>query len=138
MAVLAILAGGLAWLRNGSLLHHGNPGSAASGAPTTAGTVVAAATPPPAVVRRYYTAISRRAYQRAWELGGDHTGVTYQQFLTGFQGTRRDVATILTWTGDRVTASIAAFQTDGTVKKFAGSYVVERGVITSFDVHQVG
>jgi hypothetical protein len=109
-----------------------------SSAPASTPAGLSAAATPPTVVKRYYAAISRHAYQRAWELGGDHTGVTHQQFLAGFQGTQRDAVTILTWTGDQVTASIAAFQTDGTVKKFAGSYLVDNGVITSFNVNQVG
>ncbi len=138
VAVLAVVAAVLALVKHNSLLHSGTPGTGVSGAPASTPAGLSAAATPPTVVKRYYAAISRHAYQRAWELGGDHTGVTHQQFLGGFQGTRRDVVIILTWTGDQVTASIAAFQTDGTVRKFAGSYLVHYGVITSFNVHQVG
>ena len=138
VAVLAVVAAVLALVKHNSLLHGGTPGTSVSSAPASTPAGLSAAAPPPTVVKRYYAAISRHAYQRAWELGGDHTGVTHQQFLSGFQGTRRDAVTILTWTGDQVTASIAAFQTDGTVKKFAGSYLVHYGVVTSFNVHQVG
>ena len=138
VAVLAVAAAALALVKHDSLLHSGTPGTAVSSAPASTPAVVSAPATPPTVVKRYYAAISRHAYQRAWELGGDHTGVTHQQFLAGFQGTQRDAVTILTWTGDQVTASIVAFQTDGTVKKFAGSYVVQTGVIISFNVHLVG
>ena len=93
---------------------------------------------PATVVKRYYAAISRRDYARAWKLGGDNTKTTYAHFVAGFGHTRRDVVTILNWAGDQVTAKIAAVQTDGSVKNFEGAYVVGSGVITSFNVHQVG
>ena len=35
-------------------------------------------------------------------------------------------------------ADIVAVQADGSVKKFEGTYLVRSGVITSFNVHQVG
>ena len=37
-----------------------------------------------------------------------------------------------------VTALITALQTDGTVKTFQGTYTVNRGVITLFNVQRVG
>ncbi len=140
VAVLAVAGIGLALLKyhNSLLQRQTAGGTVASSGPASTPAVVSAPATPPTVVKRYYAAISRHAYQRAWELGGDHTGVTHQQFLAGFKGTQRDAVTILTWTGDQVTASIVAFQTDGTVKKFAGSYVVQTGVIISFNVHLVG
>jgi hypothetical protein len=89
------------------------------------------------VVKRYYAAISRRAYGRAWKLGGDNTKTSYPQFVAGYRGTRRDEVTILTWTGDQVTAKISAFQANGAVKQYQGTYLVRSGVITSFNVRQV-
>ena len=137
MALLAVVAAGLALLK-----HRPPPGSAtppvASSGASTAPAVVSAAASPPTVVTRYYAAISRREYRRAWTLGGDNTRTTYPQFVAGYDHTRRDAVTILTWTGHQVTAKIAAFQTDGSVRYYEGAYVVGNGVITSFNVHQVG
>jgi serine/threonine-protein kinase len=136
VAVLAVIAAGLAFLKH----YHAQPNSGAStvasSAPATSG-AVSAAVSPPTVVKRYYAAISRRAYARAWKLGGDNTKSTYPQFVAGYSGTRRDVVTILTWAGNQVTAKIAAFQTNGEVKQYQGTYLVRGGVITSFNVRQV-
>jgi hypothetical protein len=135
--VLAVIAAGLAFLKHHDAeLKSGAPTVASSGPATSRAVSVAAS--PPMVVKRYYAAISRRAYQRAWKLGGDNTKTSYPQFTAGYSGTRRDVVTILTWTGNQVTAKIAAFQTNGAVKEYQGTYLVRSGVITSFNVHQVG
>jgi serine/threonine protein kinase len=136
VAVLAVIAAGLAFLK----YHHAQPGSGASTVASSApagGGAVSAAASPPLVVKRYYAAISRRAYGRAWKLGGDDTKTSYPQFVAGYRGTRRDMVTILTWTGDQVTAKIAAFQANGAVKQYLGTYLVRSGVITSFNVRQV-
>jgi Protein kinase domain len=138
VVVLAVVGIGLAVLKNRSLLQRGTPGTVASSASAPARAVVSAPATPPTVVRRYYAAISRRDYGRAWKLGGDNTRTSYPDFVAGYRGTQRDAVTILTWTGDQVTASIVAFQTDGLVKRFEGSYVVQNGVITSFNVRLVG
>ena len=45
--------------------------------------------------------------------------------------------TIQSVSGDVVTAQLDAEQTDGTVQAYQGSYTVEGGVITEFNVHQV-
>ena len=138
MVLLAVVAAGLALLKHRSQLGGGTPGTTASSGTSTAPAVVSANASPPTVVKHYYAAISRRDYTRAWKLGGDNTRTSYPHFVAGFDHTRRDVVTILTWTGDQVTAKIAAFQTDGSVMYFQGAYVVGNGVITSFSVHQVG
>ena len=138
VVLLAVVAAGLALLKHRSQLGSGTPGTSASSGASTAPAVVSAPASPPTVVKRYYAAISRRDYGRAWKLGGDNTRTSYPQFVAGFGHTQRDVVTILTWTGDQVTAKIAAFQTDGSVRYFQGAYVVGNGVITSFNVHQAG
>ncbi len=93
---------------------------------------------PPTVVKRYYAAISRRAYLRAWQLGGDHTTSSFASFKAGYSDTVRDVVTITGWKLDTVTAVFKALHTDGTVVSYVGTYVVGNGVITSFNVHQGG
>ena len=135
--VLAVLAVGLALWKKGSLTEHGTTGGGGSaGSSPTVGAVVAA--DPPTVVKRYYAAISRRAYLRAWQLGGDHTTSSFSSFKAGFATTVRDVVVITGWTGQTVTADFKAVHTDGTVLSYMGTYVVGNGVITSFSVHQAG
>jgi serine/threonine-protein kinase len=139
VAVLAVVGIGVALLKHhNSLLQHQTTGGTTASSPPATGRAVAVPVTPPVVVRRYYAAISRHAYLRAWDLGGNITRPSLALFEAGYRGTARDVVTILTWTGDQVTASVVAFQTDGTVKKYSGSYVVQNGVITSFNVRQVG
>ena len=135
--MLAVLAAGLALWKKGSLTHHGTTGGGVSTSSSpTVGAVVAVS--PPTVVKRYYAAISRRAYLRAWQLGGDHATSSFSSFKAGFRSTARDVVVITGWTGETVTADFKAVHTDGTVLSYMGTYIVGNGVITSFSVHQVG
>jgi hypothetical protein len=109
--------------------------SAAGPVPTTA--VPAASTHhlgPAATVRAYYRAINNHNYARAWHLGGRFTGSSYPAFAAGFQGTAHDEVSILSVTGNVVTARLAARQTDGSVRTYQGTYWVTHGVITRFDV----
>ena len=136
--VLAVLAVGLALWKNGTLTQNGTTGGGGSaGSSPTVGTATTADSPPQ-VVKRYYAAISRRAYLRAWQLGGDHATSSFSSFKAGFSTTKRDVVVITGWTGDTVTADFKAVHTDGTVLSYMGTYVVTNGVITSFSVHQAG
>jgi serine/threonine-protein kinase len=135
--VLAVLAVGLALWKKGSLTQHGTTGGVSSSSSPTVG-AAGAAVSPPTVVKRYYAAISRRAYLRAWQLGGDHTTSSFSSFKAGFSDTARDVVVITGWTGYTVTANFKAVHTDGRVLNYTGTYVVGNGVITSFSVHQVG
>jgi hypothetical protein len=136
--VLAVLAIGLALWKRGSLGSHETTGGGVSaGSSPTVGAVTAADSPP-TVVKRYYAAISRRAYLRAWNLGGDHTTSSFSSFKAGYSTTVRDVVVITGWKLDTVTADFKALHTDGTVLNYVGTYIVGNGVITSFNVHQVG
>jgi hypothetical protein len=92
------------------------------------------ATAPAATVRAYYRAINNHNYARAWHLGGRFTGSSYSAFAAGFQGTAQDKVSILSATGNAVTARLAARQTDGSVRTYQGTYWVTHGVITRFDV----
>jgi tRNA A-37 threonylcarbamoyl transferase component Bud32 len=118
------------------------PASPAPSSPASSSGVPAPPSPPPpgvlaATVRSYYAAINHHRYARAWRLGGRNTGQTYQAFVSGFAGTAHDTVTIQSVSGDVVTAQLAAQQTDGTVKTYRGSYTVEGGVITQFNVRQI-
>jgi hypothetical protein len=133
LAVLVLAGTGYALLRHSSLLHSAAPAPSSSGP-----TVGPLPTRPAAVVQAYYAAISAHEYRRAWRLGGDHTRTTWPQFVAGFRGTERDTVTVLKVSGHLVTARLTALQTDGTVKRFAGSYLVRRGAIIVFNVRPAG
>jgi hypothetical protein len=137
--LLAVIAAGLAILKlHNSQLNSGAAGPTVASSTPATGRAVSVPATPATVVRRYYAAISRRDYARAWKLGGDNTKTSYKQFVAGYSQTQRDVVTILKSASDQVAASIVAVQANGSVKKFEGTYLVRSGVITSFNVHQVG
>lgn len=92
---------------------------------------------PAATVHAYFAAINTGDYQRAWSLGGRNTGQSYASFVAGHATTAKDTVTILSVSGDVVTARLTAAETDGTIKVYEGSYTVRNGVIVHFDVHQV-
>ena len=92
---------------------------------------------PGATVRAYFAAITSRDYARAWKLGGQNTGSSYSSFASGLTTTANDAVTILSISGNVVSARLTAQQTDGTVKTFQGTYTVSKGVIVGFNVRQV-
>ncbi len=114
------------------------PGHPAAIAPSPRPTVPAR-TPsgPVATVRAYIAAINDHDYARAWNIGGQNTGSSYSSFVSGFSTTARDTLTIVSVSGDVVTARLTAQQTDGSIKTYEGTYTVQNGVIIGFDVLQV-
>lgn len=92
---------------------------------------------PIATVRAYVAAINGHHYARAWRLGGRNTGGSYPSFVSGFTGTAKDTLTIVSVSGDVVTARLSARQTDGSVNTYQGTYTVHHAVITGFDVVQL-
>jgi cytoskeleton protein RodZ len=92
---------------------------------------------PPDTVRAYIAAINDQHYARAWRLGGRNVSGSYSGFVAGFAGTARDTLTIVSVSGDVVTARLSAKQTDGTVDTYQGTYTVHHGVIIGADVVQV-
>ena len=92
---------------------------------------------PADAVRAYFAAISSRDYAQAWKLGGQHTGSSYASFVSGLSTTAKDTVTVLSVSGNVVTARLTAEQTDGTIKIFQGTYTVSNGVIVGFNVRQV-
>lgn len=109
------------WLINGSA----SPSAAPSADPAN-------------TVRAYFAAITSRDYALAWELGGKNTGSSYSSFVSGLSTTAGDTVTILSVSGNVVTARLTALQTDGTVRVYQGTYTVKNGVIVGFNVRQVG
>jgi hypothetical protein len=93
---------------------------------------------PAATVRAYVAAINSKDYAKAWQLGGNKTGASsYAAYVQGFNGTARDSITILSVSGNIVSAQLAAQQANGTVKTYRGTYIVIGGIITQFDVRQI-
>lgn len=100
------------------------------------------------VVRDYYAAINARDYGRAhglWSGNGSASGQSPQQFAAGFAQTqgilvelgapgREDAGA-----GQRyveVPVAVRATQADGSVRRFAGSYVLQRTVVDGATAEQ--
>jgi hypothetical protein len=70
-----------------------------------------------------------------WRLGGRNLGygpyATYPGMVTGYARTVRDSLTALHVTGDTVSGSFRAYQSDGTVRSYQFSYVVRGGAIVA-------
>jgi hypothetical protein len=134
--ILGIAGGAAAFLHNRGSASPGRavgPSQAAvsgSGASTSGG--------PAATVKAYIAAINGHHYRLAWKLGGRNGPSPFPQFVRGFGTTVKDTLTIVSVNGDVVTARLAALQTNGSVQAFRGTYTVDHGVITRFDVHPAG
>jgi len=140
LMVLAIAGGAFAFLRHrdATALPAALSGSATSASPSGRATPSAQARPrtPAQTVRAYFAAINSHHYGRAWNLGGRNSqSPSYADFVHGYDTTARDTVTIVSVSGDVVTARLSALQTDGTVRLYQGTYTVSHGVITAFDVH---
>jgi serine/threonine protein kinase len=126
-----------------ALLHHKpSPGQnpPTSPPPTShpATSAPAASLGPAATVQAYFAAINAHDYARAWALGGKNIATSYSTFANGFKDTAKDTVTVVSVAGDVVTVKLAAVQTDGSVKHFAGTYTVANGVITQSQIQSVG
>ena len=98
-------------------------------------TVTPGASDPAFTVREYFAAINHRRYAVAWRLSG--ASEPYGVFRAGFVGTAHDTLTILSVSGNVVTARLAASQINGTVKRYQGTYTVTNGVISATDVQLI-
>jgi serine/threonine protein kinase len=116
----------------------GSATSPATGASTPASTGTTAPVLNPAgTVTAYYAAINDHHYLRAWNLGGRHTASSFSAFKQGYSTTRHDTLVVTSASGDTVNGRLTAEQTDGTLKTYQGTYIVQNGTITSFDVRQI-
>jgi serine/threonine protein kinase len=98
-------------------------------------TVPATVANPARTVREYFAAINHHRYLAAWRLSG--TSESFATFRAGFAGTAYDTVTILSTSGNVVTARLVATQNNGTVKTYQGTYTVTGGVISATDVQRV-
>ncbi len=115
----------------------GQPSGAPSPAPSPSSSRPARVLTPAGVVRAYFTAINQHRYHRAWRLGGHVSSATYEEFAQGLGTTDRDTVIVLNVNQGTVTARVVAVQTDGSVKTYQGTYVVDGGVITQASVSQI-
>ncbi|MFJ4331161.1 MULTISPECIES: hypothetical protein [unclassified Streptomyces] len=93
-------------------------------------------TGPEATVTAYFDAINNRDFAAAWELGGKNLDQDYDSFVAGFATTQRDDVTVTGTSGDDVSVTVVAWETDGTQTTFEGTYTVSGGVITSADMRE--
>jgi len=94
---------------------------------------------PAATVQAFYRAVNHHQYQKAWNLNSAaHNISDYQQFKDGFADTSHDTVTITGVSGDTVSITLVADQTDGSTKTFSGSYVVQNGIIVQSSIQQTG
>jgi hypothetical protein len=127
------------WWLGDSGPEHTSPGS--QNTPQAVGSAGASRGPtadPAGTVRAYFAAINNHDYAQAWQLGGQHTGSSYSSFVSGLSTTASDNVTIMSVSGNVVTAQLTAQQANGTDKTYQGTYTVSNGVIVAFNVRQVG
>ena len=141
LVVLGLAAGAVAALRSDAFRSSTAPLTSASSSLRTGGTTGSAGPAthvPSGTVRAYFAALNAHNYVKAWDLGGRNTGSSYTDYVNGFGTTAKDTVTIVSVSGHVVTARITAVQTDGTIKVYQGTYTVNHGVITQFNVQRVG
>jgi Protein kinase domain len=137
IVILAVAGGAAAFLRDRGSAPPG-PAAGPSQAAAVNGSGAAKSGGPAATVKAYVAAINGHHYHLAWKLGGRNGPSPFPQFVRGFGTTVKDTLTIVSVNGDVVTARLAALQTNGSVQSFRGTYTVDHGVITKFDVHAAG
>ena len=103
--------------------------------PTSQSTPSTPSDDPGGTVESYYADINAHDYSGAWSLGGKNLDHSYQDFASGFAGTRTDTVTVDSVNGDTASVSLDALQTDGSHHYFSGSYTVKDGIIVSADIH---
>ncbi|HEY2508610.1 MAG TPA: protein kinase [Streptosporangiaceae bacterium] len=133
LAAVTVVVGVLAIAFIGyKIFHHSAP--AAATPPAHASTQTGPQLAPAATVRAYFTAINRHRYAAAWRISGEQESLS--AFTAGLAGTKHDTIKILGTNGQVVSARLVATQTDGSVKKFSGTYTVSDGKIVKANIQQ--
>jgi hypothetical protein len=92
-----------------------------------------------AVVTQFYQDITDHNYAAAWALGGRNIsgGVGYNAWVAGYGTTEALTLYNQTdWGSGQVHAYLRAFQTDGTIRYYTGTYTVQNGVIVAAHIVQ--
>ncbi|WP_446047630.1 hypothetical protein [Streptomyces olivaceus] len=84
----------------------------------------------------YFDAINERDFPTAWDLGGRNLDEDYDHFVAGFDTTESDELTVVGTTGEDVSVTFVARQTDGSQQAFDGTYTVRDGVIVDAAVQE--
>ncbi|MGV9984464.1 hypothetical protein [Streptomyces olivaceus] len=144
------LTGEGAWPDDGTTDGTGTDDPTAGDAPETSGEDTPADSPyadpnddayadedgPAATVTAYFDAINERDFPTAWELGGRNLDEDYDHFVAGFDTTESDELTVVGTTGEDVSVTFVARQTDGSQQAFDGTYTVRDGVIVDAAVQE--
>jgi tRNA A-37 threonylcarbamoyl transferase component Bud32 len=92
---------------------------------------------PAATVQAYYQDVNNHQYSKAWQINPSaHSLSDFSTYEAGFDGTKDVALTIDGVSGDDVSVSFIAYQTDGSQKDYSGTYTVENGKIISADIGQ--
>ncbi|MBL1109425.1 zinc-ribbon domain-containing protein [Streptomyces sp. 5-8] len=84
------------------------------------------------IVRDYFDAVNSHNYARAWALGGKHlVGGSYDSYVEQISKVANVSFTVYAADGDDVTVRYDSTQTDGTHRRFAGTYTVRGGAIVA-------
>jgi serine/threonine protein kinase len=93
---------------------------------------------PRTTVQEFYDDINGHRYAEAWRLTPETGGAAaFVKFRAGYADTEHDYLKIESVTGNVVSFSLIAAQTNGTVKNYAGTYTVINGIITAPNVRRV-
>jgi cytoskeletal protein RodZ len=93
---------------------------------------------PAVTVQQAYRAVNHHAYRIAYSLGLAEPSQTYASFVAGYLGTISVTLTIAGVQGDVVTVSLTAVHKNGARYKYAGTYTVSDGHITSAQIQPTG
>ena len=93
-----------------------------------------------AAVDQFYQDLNDHNYQAAWQLGGSNLngGSGYSTWVAGYAATASISASTVQNNDGTVSVSIAATQTNGSVKTYAGTYTVANGTIVAAHITQTG
>lgn len=91
------------------------------------------------VVREYYAAIAKSDFPSAWSLLSPSMQSSlgpYSKWSAGYQGTSQITVTKVKESGQSVTVTITAQQSDGSTSSYQGYYMADNGEITSAKITQ--
>ncbi|MGW9173483.1 hypothetical protein [Streptomyces decoyicus] len=91
-----------------------------------------------AIVEEFYRDINNRDFSAAWDLGGRNIGGnSYSAWVAGYDTTASiELSAVNTESARQVSAVVHATQSDGSVKRYQGTYTVSDGEIVSADISE--
>lgn len=106
-------------------------------APTTR--AVAPYVDPVAVVQKFYSDLNSKNFRAAWNAGGYNftNGGDYKSWVAGYADTTGVIGTARDIGGSQVSTEFSAVHVDGSVVRYAGTYMVRGAIIVSGHLHRV-